>query len=337
MSDPSPVKKPFYLSASRIDTFLDCSYLYYCKYILKLPDSGNDGSRRGSTVHDTLELLLKPRHHKIYVEAVHRQTCKEVPALWRLVQKFARKYGVGDDENLDMIDGFIVVALNNEFKGPKGTVAMEAEKDFDIQVSRGDIKYNVRGFLDQVFHVENQFGKSLSVRDFKSSKQKYSGEKVDWNLQSLIYQLALRHLYPDIPKRDFHFLFLNFPRKPRQDQPSFNDDVLNGLESILTSYQLSMESFTHRNAQDNLAAFNPEKKWKCGKEGLNKEGKVAWMCPARDPFDYWVVLDESSAIVASAFKESDLKVEAGQKIEKRRHKGCVAFWNPATGKKRRIS
>ena len=32
------------LSASRIKTAQSCSWLYYCKYKLKLPDKGNDGS-----------------------------------------------------------------------------------------------------------------------------------------------------------------------------------------------------------------------------------------------------------------------------------------------------
>ena len=46
MSEPQTA-----LSASRIKTAQSCSWLYWCKYKLKLPDTSNDGARRGSICH----------------------------------------------------------------------------------------------------------------------------------------------------------------------------------------------------------------------------------------------------------------------------------------------
>lgn len=321
-------KKPIYLSASRIDTFQTCSQLFWAKYGLKLPDTGNDGSRRGSTVHDTLELLLKPRHRKVYEAAVLHNTCTEVPALWKLVTRFARKYGVNDSANLKIIDEFIMVALKHEFFGPKGTISSIAEKDFEFHVDRGDgRKYSIKGFIDQVFTVQDKHGLILVVRDFKTSKERFEGDKLEFNVQSLIYQLALRELFPDIKRREFHFLFLKFAKKARQDQPSFTDDQLDGFEWMLAELQTAMETFTEENAQDHFAADDPDKEWLCGREGYKKDGTPAWMCSVRKPFDYWALLDEHGQIVTSAFTEAELTADPAkkQRIEKRRYAGCPRF------------
>ena len=45
------------LSASRIKTAQSCSWLYWCKYKLKLPEKSNDGARRGSICHLVFEVL----------------------------------------------------------------------------------------------------------------------------------------------------------------------------------------------------------------------------------------------------------------------------------------
>ena len=56
MSEPQTT-----LSASRIKTAQGCSWLYWCKYKLKLPDASNDGAKRGSICHLIFELLGEKR------------------------------------------------------------------------------------------------------------------------------------------------------------------------------------------------------------------------------------------------------------------------------------
>ena len=43
------------LSASRIKLAKQCSWQYWCKYVLKLPESTNEGASRGWIVHLVLE------------------------------------------------------------------------------------------------------------------------------------------------------------------------------------------------------------------------------------------------------------------------------------------
>ena len=54
------------LSASKIKTLKSCSWLYWCKYHLKLPDKTNDGALKGEIVHLVFECLGKERHRKHY-------------------------------------------------------------------------------------------------------------------------------------------------------------------------------------------------------------------------------------------------------------------------------
>lgn len=323
-------EKKVFQSASRNETYLDCTQKYAAKYIYKLPDPGNEGSGRGSTVHDVLELLLKPKHEKLYSAILHNGSCRYVPAVWRLLKIYAKKYKVSDDENMELIDSFMMVALSNEFKGPKNTVQAIGEKEFAIEVNQGGKRYSVKGFIDQTFLLGDEAGVIVAIdcRDFKSSKDKFKGDKIDNNLQASIYQLALRHLYPDIKARRFRFLFMKFKKDPWVELPALTDDQLNGFEWFLTEMQTKLESFSLANSNDNLAAFNDEKKWLCGRDGLKKDGTPNFICPQRKPIDYWVSLDKDGEIAESAFQESLLTVKEGFKIEKRRYPGCPAWFGP---------
>jgi hypothetical protein len=320
-SDPTKV----YLSASRIDSFNECSQRYGARYINRLPDAGNDGSNRGLTCHDTLELLLLPRHHKLYSEAIHHDTCTEVPALWRFIKRKATYYGVADPENLEMIDGFMMVALKNEAHGPAGTIEAFSEREFNISVDQDGKRYNVRGRIDRSFVVKDKEGLLVSVTDFKGSKDFYQGEKATDNVQSMIYQLALRSLHPEITRRRFRFLFMKFD-PPWQEMPILTDDQLDGCEYILTDLQERIEGFTAANISDNLPQQDPYSGFPCGKEGFKKDGKPRWVCPARRPMDYWVTVKKGK-IDRSAKTEAELlPAREGETIEPRSYPGCVRFY-----------
>lgn len=321
-------KKKIFQSASRNDTFQTCSALYAAKYLWKIPDLGNDGANRGSVAHEILEILANPRHRKIYEEAVHTQSCQEVPALWRTVKRIAKRFGVDDPTNLKMIDGFIIVGLMNEFFGPKGTVKIETEKEFTLEVDEDGKRYNARGYIDKTFLIKDKSGERLESLDFKSSKTRFSGEKETFNTQNILYLLALKRLYPHITNRRFRFLFLKFPKSPWQEMAALTDDQLDGYEYLLTNMQEQLESFSEKNMMDNLAATREDVRWLCGKEMIKKDGTPAWVCPARRPLDYWVVLDGEGAIIRSAFAEEGLKAKKGERVEQKKWAGCPFYYTP---------
>ena len=328
------MSKPIFLSASRIETFSTCSQLYSAKYNWRIPDFGNDGSNRGSVVHDVLELLAKPRHKKRYDDAINHGSCKDVPVLWKLVKRFAVKYRVNDEANLKMIDGFIMVALYNHFFGPKETVSVHAEKEFSIQVNEPGKRFNVRGVIDKIFEIAEAGISYVEGMDFKSSKKKFEDDKLDHNLQSYIYQIALRRMFPKAVLRRFHFLFLKFAKDPIQEQPVFTEEQLSGFETQLSQYQVAMENFTLAQENSNLALYDENKKWLCGAEGNKKDGAPKFICSARKPLDYFVLLDEEGEFVASAFTEAELNPKEGQIIVPRSYPGCVGYYNQKTGLRR---
>jgi hypothetical protein len=302
-----------------------------------VPERGNDGSNRGTICHEVLELLVKPRHKRIYTAAIMAGRCCDVPVLWRVIQRKAKTWRVSDAANLTLIDGFIMVALVTGFFGPKGSV-VHAEKEFSLQVNEDGKRYNVRGVIDKIFeHVRDEYERGLSWvegMDYKTSKVKFDKDKLEHNTQSYIYQIAIRRMFPKAILRRFHFLFLKFPKAPVQEQPVFTDDQLSGFEYQLTSWQTAMEGFTDKNAADNLAVHDDERKWLCGREGPKKDGTPSFICSARMPLDYWVLLDENGEWIASAFKEDELTPKEGQVVVPRHWSGCVFYFNPKTGLRR---
>ena len=61
------------LSASRIKTAQSCSWLYWAKYKLKLPDKGNEGASRGTVCHEVFELLGDKKHKKDFDKIIEKQ------------------------------------------------------------------------------------------------------------------------------------------------------------------------------------------------------------------------------------------------------------------------
>lgn len=320
-------KKKIYQSASRNETFQTCSALYAAKYLAKIPDPGNDGANRGSVAHEVLEMLIKPRHRKIYEAAVHTQCCREVPALWKVIKRIAKRFKVDDETNLKMIDGFIIVGLMTEYLGPKGTTKLEVEKAFELDVDEDGKKYRAKGFLDKVAFVVDKQGERLEAYDYKGSREKFKGEKETFNTQNLVYLLALKRLYPHITRRRFRFIFLKFGKDPIQEMLPITDDQLEGYEYVLTEIQERLESFTEKNIMDNLAACSEKNGWLCGREGTKKDGTPMWVCPARRPIDYWVALVDGVA-ARSAFTEEELNLKAGEVAEKRSWRGCPHYYTP---------
>ena len=321
--------KKIFQSASRNETHCNCTALYCAKYVHKIPDIRNDGASRGSVCHDVLEPLLKPRHKAIYSAAVHHQNCHEVPALWRYIRLLGRKYHVADEENLGMIDDFIMVALNNSFFGPQGTIETFGEREFSIEVDEDGKRYAIRGFIDASFIVKDKRGLLISVRDYKGSAKIFTEEKLSDNMQAKIYQLALKRLHPDISRREFKFGFLRFPKKYWQESPVFTDEQLEGFEYVLTEFQERLENFTAANALDDVAAKDPERQWLCGRAGTKKDGKPMWMCGARLPMRYDVAVKNGEIVRSAFFREGLLPLKEGETVEERSYSGCPVWFTPA--------
>ena len=122
------------LSASRIKTLEKCSWSYWCNYILKLPDTPNDGSSRGDVVHLVLEVLSHPRRKKYVEKILEAGDIFCIKSIKSLTLKRARKNKVSDPENIDLIKEMTLVGLSYDFFGSakKKPVQDCSEREFDI-------------------------------------------------------------------------------------------------------------------------------------------------------------------------------------------------------------
>ena len=347
-------KTPTPLSASRIKTAQECSWSYWSRYHLKIPDAGNDGSKRGWICHLIFELLGNPRHKPLYDEAILKDSLFLCEPLRRLVGYHARRLGVNDADNLELINNMTLAGLHFDFFGDARGKADESisEQDFDITVEEGEKLYRLRGFIDKLFLYKD---KSLAViRDFKSSKSVFKGKDVTDNLQDLIYTLAVKKLFPHFKKRQVEFLFLKFDLNSTGNirMEDISTEELEGLELHLTQISEFLTNFDEYDAVSNFAStqyqsnrgYPPDGSFggilKCGKDGykihrgkplLDKDGNkvVAYICPYRKPMDYYVRKDKDGKVLGSFLDEASgllsVNEEAGETLELSHYDGCP-YW-----------
>jgi ATP-dependent helicase/DNAse subunit B len=339
MSSPPKVK----LSASRLKTAKTCSYLYWAKYHLKLPDKTNDGAARGSICHLIFECLGNPRHKPTFQKIIKSQDVFIVSSIERLIYKHAAKLGVDDDDNIKMIKDMTLAGLEYDFFGGKRGRPTEhhSEYEFDLHIKDEERDYCIKGFIDKLFLYKKN--NSAIIRDFKTSKQVFKGEDETKNLQDYIYCLAIRELFPQYKNRTSEFLFLKFDlsSKGTMKMKKLNAAKLNKFEIELTKSQTYLENFSERQAKANYAADKPRPKdgsfggqIVCGfakyRGQLKKDGNLMWHCVYKFPFDYYALYDENGKLVKTAFPDEYPSLIAKRKknfvIKKMHYSGCPR-WN----------
>jgi len=336
-------KKRNPLSASKIKTFQSCSWLYWCKYHLKLPEDSNDGANRGTICHLIFECLGNPRHKHHYNKILKGGSAWKSAAIKRLVLYHAKKLGVYDLENLNLINDMIINGINYDFFGKdlgKPTHAL-SEESFDLDVDEDDKKYSIRGFIDKLFLYKK---KSLAIiRDFKTSKKVFSGKDKTDNLQDLMYSLAVKKIYPEFLSRQSEFLFLKFDLEKDMlgqsgegvvEMPQVSDDELEGFEFFLTEVQKLVDDFCESDASENLAAKQDYPKdgsfggpLSCGfakyPGQLKKDGTLMWHCAHKFSYDYWRLLDENGATIKTSLNDDLIaNEELKESVVKERYEGC---------------
>jgi hypothetical protein len=335
------------LSASRIKTAQSCSWLYHCKYKLRLPDKGNDGSSRGTVCHAILEVLAKEGRKDYYQTIIDSNDIFAVPSVGRLALTLAKSLGVDDQENLDFINFMTVNGLTYDYFGhdlEKPTYSF-SEKKFDIMVNHESKCYRINGFIDKLFLYKKK--KAAIIRDFKTSKSVFEGKDATDNMQDLMYSLAVKHLYPDYPSRQSEFLFLKFDLNSNllgEDgegvlkMSSLSDDELEGFEHQLTAWQTYLDKFDNDSAYDDFAFDRgfPAKdagfsdRLMCGfakhPGQLKKDGNPMWHCTYKFPFKYYALKNEKGTTKKTVFEEDkDLLLplkEEGDIIILEEYEGC---------------
>lgn len=322
-----------YQRSSSIKSFESCSWLYYCNYVLKIPQQSNRGALMGNVCHSFFECLLKPRHKHLYPKLIKAGTVNGSPSTARWVRKLiAQNQLPPDKETFQRVDSMIMVGLKTDFYVKGGKIV---GNEYRFKFKNETPKYSIYGTMDKVAIK----GQEVIIDDFKSSKMKYVGEDKESGVQALMYSLACKKMWPDKTPR-LRFVFLQYPDEPTQEV-QFTEAQLKGFEYYLEAMQHKFDSFTPRDAHKNFAADKPIPtdgsfggKLSCGfakKPGqLKKDGTPMWHCPYKFAFKYFVV-KEGNKVVKSYLKREEFELKEGQTVEVVDYEGCPRYKDAVAG------
>jgi hypothetical protein len=251
------------------------------------------------------------------------------------------------------IGKMILVALENDFLSlpddDEFTTEIRTEIKHTVEVSNGNRKFTILGIIDKVIiRRERNTGNIVSVEivDYKTSSKKFDERDLESNLQGLVYQFFAKRMFPNVKNIKFTFLFLRFPKSPRQEVPYMPDDIVDGFEEYLSYISRYMSNFTEEHAKRGFAKYNPASKFLCGLYGnkkymVNKKTKEKkehdepqFICSIRDPFEYWAVIDADGNNIRSEMTVEALKAKDGEVVVKRKYMGCPAWHAQSKSMKR---
>lgn len=283
-------------------------------------DDGNPGSKRGTITHLVLECIQNPKRHHL-IESFQENGFAGNKNIHRLVLKHAKVLEIDDEENLSLIENFIKVGLKTDFLC-EGWDLKDPEKKFELVSENPEVR--ALGYIDK--HAISKDGAECRIDDYKTSKVKFTGKDIKFNVQALMYALAMFR-EGAYKKLKVNFIFLKFPKSPVQSF-EFEEATLKGFEHYLSDIYKYLKSFNSKKACSNFAKNN-DSYFLCGKEpgDLKKDGSPAWVCPVKRGFLYWEVKDADNKIKFTSKTEQlalDKMIE-GDTIQQKLYKGCPAW------------
>ena len=232
------------LSATRIETFLECKYKYYCNYMEHMPKVPSPAFRLGIAVHESLELagriwmkkgaLSGPDMKKVlskYTEIAIREGIKDMNIY---------KGGITlvDDRIKDFELGKKILGLEIKF-GFEGTE--------DVTTKDG---VPLMGSIDKAIEYDED---TLLIVDYKTSKTAPTTDQLKENLQLSIYDLTASKKWPNyqrvILSLDMLKFGILFTYRTLQERSDF--------EAYLKNVYDSMSAFTKKEAKPQLNIFCP--------------------------------------------------------------------------------
>lgn len=307
------MNKQVRLSASTIKTYMNCSYLFYQNYIRLVPQKLHESLPKGTLIHLVLELLLvKVRRHDMAKEIIASGTIKDAISVVRLIHKNLAKHGLDTPLIYKEVEACILVGLRQEYFSTDSKrdklIEIKAEQQFSLPLNG----YDITGTIDKIAVFKDK----LIIYDYKSSKQKFSGEDKEANIQAMLYLWAARQLFPGKKEYIFKFIFLRFPKNPVQEH-IYSETQIEGFSSWVAYIIKFMANMTEHDAYSNFAADDKNKSWLC------KAG-ATWRCAYMDAFDYYELIDDQGNIVSHTL-DIPLNIEKGYLISKKKYEGCARF------------
>ncbi len=317
------------IRSSKLRSYESCSFLYFCSYILGIPQKKNQGSEKGNCCHDLLEMLGSPKHRHIYDLIIKTNTIYSHKPIEKLIKLYIKNSETlkPDFQTLDHIDKMMLVGLKENFFVEGGQIIAH---EYKFEITNKEPYYKIKGFMDKVA-IKDDY---VLIFDYKSSKKIYEGVDKESNTQSLIYHTAAKHIWPD-KKIKVIFIFLAHPDNPILET-EFSNETLNGFQYYLEDRQKQLDKFTGKESTSNMAAGKPYPEDKSfGGSLLCGYGKYPghikpstkepyWVCPCKWSMDYFIVKKDGKTQY-SVLDSTKIKLKEGETIEKAHFSGCPAF------------
>lgn len=169
------------MSATRMSTFLQCRWKYWCQYVLKLPRKPNPAFKLGNACHFALEVAGSIWREK------ERFTKADIQKIRKAYREKAAEEGIENmviyDEGLDM-----VMSRLDSFGVGK---VIGVEEKFKVSTPDGVM---VIGAIDRVSELDED---TILISDYKTSKYFYTDAELKEDIQLSMYDLVASMLWPD--------------------------------------------------------------------------------------------------------------------------------------------
>ncbi len=239
-----PRKKEIKLSATRISSFLECKYKYWCNYVEHLPKVPSPAFRLGLAVHEALELagsiwmkkekFSKADHKKIldkYEEVAVREGIQEMHIHKegkKLVEKRINKFALGTR----------ILGLEEKF-GFEGTDTIKTKDGVSLI-----------GAIDKAIEIDED---TLLIVDYKTSKTAPTADQMREDPQLSIYDLVASIKWPEYKR-----IILSLDLLKSEMLYSYRtDEEREEFEGYLKTLHEQMENFKKKDAKPRLNIFCP--------------------------------------------------------------------------------
>ncbi len=201
--------KDLYFSASQMETYSKCPFMYYCRYGIGATPRVKaelDASQSGTVVHHVLEIILKKYKGKDFLSLSDEQMREELRLC--LQEYLNEKMGGSDTKDsrfnyiysrLIKVLGDIMDRLRSEFMSSdfepcdfELTIRKDGDvRPFTLELEKGTVQ--IRGVIDRVDKMDLDGKRFIRVVDYKTGGKTFELSDVleGLNMQMLLYLISI--------------------------------------------------------------------------------------------------------------------------------------------------
>ena len=205
------------VSASMLCLYVLDKVKFFENYILGLKEESIEetitSSTIGNIVHDSLEFLYKEYVAKeLRIEDLERMKNIADKTVKNITQEYVRKENMEKGKNVIVVETVKqyvkrVIELDHKtLKAGNTLKIIDVEKEFESNISEGNIKIKLRGKIDRIDEINGEIriidyksGKRLVKRDLNiKGKEEFNEIKGIYNLQLLVYMLGINEEFKEV-------------------------------------------------------------------------------------------------------------------------------------------